>query len=434
MFLPNRKHKGNARENEIRALQRKEFFYKLRYLITLLTGDPAIYKLIPEDQHWFIFYVRYRSARIVAAPDADIPPGLMKEAKELFTHMLRYTTVSYTPNGPKMSLDLFFTLGMSLFTYLNVLKDDAYPGAKQLKAALKVVSEDCPEDEDHDVMGVLLKETKTIKLIFPILFNDPHERIFWVEEDTVTVEVGMPSMYQQFTLNTYKPRHRFLTIDGISRPMVEACWGFSGTGINKVKYTRKQLGLKDKWFGGTYPVYVQSHAFIRLYERLDCFGQDVLFMDLYMSLRICKIYKQGSNPFLIEYYIENTKLGYLVADIHEGIVVVHTFLFLTQNGTPEGQKLQAVTGLGKLDKEFLAIDKLSTFHATDIEANEEIKQLFIAAGCGSLFEFKPAYLLKDKLGANYPLADRIRHYLKTSNTGQDMETYKKEQMPGMGMK
>ena len=48
-------------------------------------------------------------------------------------------------------------------------------------------------------------------------------------------------------------------------------------------------------------------------------------------------------------------------DIIEGKIVIRTFLFVTNNGTPEGKKLAQITGLQKLDKKYLALDKLSTF-------------------------------------------------------------------------
>ena len=70
----------------------------------------------------------------------------------------------------------------------------------------------------------------------------------------------------------------------------------------------------------------------------------------------------------------------------EGVIVVRTFLFVTNNGTPEGQLLEKNTGLQKLDKKYLAIDKLSTFMTSDLDKNEEVLRIFKASGCQCLLD------------------------------------------------
>ena len=67
-------------------------------------------------------------------------------------------------------------------------------------------------------------------------------------------------------------------------------------------------------------------------------------------------------------------------------LVILSFLFLTNDGTPEGKKLRAITGLAKRDKKYLEIDKLSTFTAYRIHEDKELSELFRQAGCGSLLE------------------------------------------------
>jgi uncharacterized protein (UPF0276 family) len=59
---------------------------------------------------------------------------------------------------------------------------------------------------------------------------------------------------------------------------------------------------------------------------------------------------------------------------------------IKHNGTPEGQKLENITELKKLDKKYLAIDKLSTFMTSDIGDNEEVRKIFTTAGCQCLLD------------------------------------------------
>lgn len=58
----------------------------------------------------------------------------------------------------------------------------------------------------------------------------------------------------------------------------------------------------------------------------------------------------------------------------------------TYSGTPEGEKLQQVFALGKVDRQYLAIDKLSTFMNSDIRSSKELEGMFMAAGCECLLE------------------------------------------------
>ncbi|ETZ20879.1 hypothetical protein [Pedobacter sp. V48] len=45
-------------------------------------------------------------------------------------------------------------------------------------------------------------------------------------------------------------------------------------------------------------------------------------------------------------------------------------------------KLEKLAGLQKADEMYLEIDKLSTFNSYHIEKNEQLKDLFVEAGCG----------------------------------------------------
>lgn len=98
-----------------------------------------------------------------------------------------------------------------------------------------------------------------------------------------------------------------------------------------------------------------------------------------------------------------------MADIIDEKIVLRTFLFLTNNGTPEGEKLHEHTGIMKEDKMYLTIDKFSSFIHSDIKYNDHIKDIFIKAGCQSLFEVdKEVYLAN---GEEKALANLIENYL-----------------------
>lgn len=72
--------------------------------------------------------------------------------------------------------------------------------------------------------------------------------------------------------------------------------------------------------------------------------------------------------------IQQEKAGCFTTRIVEGKIILTTFLFLTNNSTPEGDALYNNKGITRNDKSYLAIDKLSSFVNSDIKTNERVKK------------------------------------------------------------
>ncbi len=128
-----------------------------------------------------------------------------------------------------------------------------------------------------------------------------------------------------------------------------------------------------------------------------------------------KVDKKGN--VLIDFIYRQLKTGYLAASVVNNRLLIHTFLFITNNGTPEGKKLSKLTGMQAMDKKFLAIDKLSTFLSYKINDNAFVKKIFVKAGCGHLLEikdlehflFNPGKEISAETIANYLKAHRGKH-------------------------
>ena len=170
-------------------------------------------------------------------------------------------------------------------------------------------------------------------------------------------------------------------------------------------------------------MYIQKHAFRRLDERLDSLPRSTTHSYLYASMLTPELHPIGENRALIAYTIVNTKMGYLVAEYIDGAVLIHTFLFITNNGTPEGKKLYEFTGLGMLDKKYLALDKMSSFIKSDIGKNEKLKTVFEKAGCGCLLNIDDFLQRISTKQADNKNTDLILRYLKT-----DVAAYEEEEL------
>jgi hypothetical protein len=163
-------------------------------------------------------------------------------------------------------------------------------------------------------------------------------------------------------------------------------WAYASTGIEYTTIRPSVLKLKSPIANHPMKVYVQSHALIRLRERIDCVTTSILHLNMYESFKNPKVSYDNNKNLLIEYRIFGTKAGYFRIDVVKGIVAVRTFLFLTNNGTHESHLLWRNTGLQKLDKKYLALDRLSNFMSSDIGNNDQIRKIFKDADCQSLLE------------------------------------------------
>lgn len=67
-------------------------------------------------------------------------------------------------------------------------------------------------------------------------------------------------------------------------------------------------------------------------------------------------------------------------------MVVRTFLFLTMDGTPEGDALQRTLRLARDDKGYLGLDDFRMFLSTDLTLDDRLAEILAGRGCGGLFE------------------------------------------------
>ncbi len=136
-----------------------------------------------------------------------------------------------------------------------------------------------------------------------------------------------------------------------------------------------------------------------------------IMWDIFNSKEITHRWVAGESQ--VAYYLSDLKVGYFVVKLHGDKLVIHTFLFLTNNATPEGEKLNRLLNTDKKDKMYLDIDNLPSFNAYHIDQNEKLSELFKDAGCGSLLklghvkEFTEIDI-KDKNSQS------IEHYLESS--------------------
>lgn len=202
-----------------------------------------------------------------------------------------------------------------------------------------------------------------------------------------------------------------LKLDGQARDIYPLAWTTPKGQLTTVKVAPAKLGCASD-LTQKVPVYYQQHAATRLSERLSLPG------GMLLHTLENHFYEQGNEFKLVDgqllpLYISGKKLGYLVVDLLNDRLIIRTFLFLTNDGTPEGRKLAQITKLKKLDKQYLGIDTMTGFMSLTIANDPTLKELFTEAGCADLLDLKGLTpILQTDVKVKNP--DALLRYLENS--------------------
>jgi hypothetical protein len=201
---------------------------------------------------------------------------------------------------------------------------------------------------------------------------------------------------------------RSIQFNGIYRKVYKLGFPLGNT-IKRLTIDAQTMKMDSVNPDKVWDLYIQGHALQRLYERLDHEDSYEVQMDLLFSLMKPRVHIMDYKKRMIEYRImEDKKVGYLVSEVVDDVVVIRTFLLLTHNHTPEGEKLKELLNTTKTDMKYWAIDRMSTFIASDISRNEALKSRFIEAGCGDLFDIN--YASRELMGQNIEQAEAMVKY------------------------
>jgi hypothetical protein len=132
-------------------------------------------------------------------------------------------------------------------------------------------------------------------------------------------------------------------------------------------------------------VLIAKHAIERLHERLPLPDRESLFhQGMVRAFERPVLFPQGSNRYLVEFRMGKDRLGYFVAEVHPGFVLIKSFLFLTMEGTPESKLLKEKLGLHRADVEYYNLDQFFTLFGTDIGKDPLLHKGMYDCGCAHM--------------------------------------------------
>jgi hypothetical protein len=404
--MPKRTHKQSKHELEkiARAQHRNQFFKRLESICELV-GGKNVYNLIPTSVLERIYNIRLQAPKIIAASNEKVDDSTVKYAILLYASVLKKEKTQITRKNHAITMYDYYTVGLTFMLYLLAAKDNEFPKIDELRYKMVDLMA-FPESFE-----IANEHMRKINLAFGNIHSDLNKQMFWLEHNIVKSTDDKNTQQNLIVIHTAFPEHKQITIDGITRPITVAGWCFPNFGFDKITLTPSELGVESTFSALPLEVFIQNHAFIRLRERLDNIMIGFVHYSMFLSLKFPKVIRDKKGSILVEFDFFGTKAGYLVVEIIQGIILVRTFLFLTHNGTPEGDKLEEICGLGKLDKKYLAIDKLSAFMVSGIGQNEELNQIFKKAGCEGLLHLYEKFNIMSEKDTQQATSDLLVKFL-----------------------
>ena len=402
----------------MRAQHKAEFMRKFKHYFVLIS-DEQTYKMIPSIILDKIYEFRAPSIRVVAAEGQVVPFHIVKNCRKLLSERMKTFRfpLELTCTKEEISAEDYFSVAITVFRFVNAIIDSNFHNAAEIKRRAR--KEEFMGETHQKAMNHLARVLNIITGLNSNLGN----RLYWSTLDVLYTLNGKEGTFQVVNIYSYVPEKIQANIDGVVRPVSRVAWGINipDPELKKVNIDLKDLGGVFTKSNKSFEVYIQSHALQRLSERLDNIHTGILHNNLIESLAHPVVHRNTYGNIFIEYRLNFKKVGYLPIVFFDSKIIVKTFLFLTNSQTPEGDKLLANTGLSIDDTKYLSINKLSALMASDISENEKVKQIFIDAGCGDLFDTDQGLLVDPEKLKTRSIAALIADYLGLNAENIDFE-------------
>ncbi len=363
----------------LEAQHRNETTRRFKAFIEELSS-PEIASLFTPRNYELLYTYKRSGIKIHPAVDSEFRSSELKNMKNLFAAYLKNQSQDLFPGLPNTNLHDALTLGVPLLVFLVDAYNKESPIADRLRAHFGPVTDVA---EAYTSLG---ERIQFLMYVFGIMFSTYENGLIYACND----ENSKASiLLNSVVVKRHLPEKRTFKVEGYGREAYRVAWFDLDEPLKKLRYielSQAQLGIPDASPNVPLKVYIQKHALQRITDRLDSIKLTTLQLPLFDSINepIAHIVKPGK--FLLEMRLNKVKVGYFVATVEGNALLIRTFLFITNNGTPEGHRLKEQTGLQMLDKKYLAIDKLSSFVAKEVAENAEIRAIFEKADCGYLFD------------------------------------------------
>ena len=379
--MDRKKKKANAASAAVNAKQQQinlfnRFADRIRQIIDLFANKALAHK-VPPIFIQKLFEVRYPVLK--AKSGGDIPKSRIIQFNKLMNQMIADNEITLL-NGNVIPLSWYLSEALVLITAVSASEPDS-PLGYELTEVFSPYFPDTPLHEEIKEMVHELSSQTCISL------SDFNQSILQADYSN-TPAFSPYETTNDIIVYSFKPVKEDINIEGQRRTAIRLGWVDIQRNWVFSKVKPSLLGFKVGSLDIPLPVYFQDHLLESLQKRIDI-TPGMMHIIMYLIFNDPKIpHHFKGNETLVSFPLADEKVGYLVVRLHQDKLFIHTFLFLTNDGTPEGDKLNKLLEikLDKNDKSHLQIDTLPAFNAYAFEQNEQLFNLFKDAGCASLFK------------------------------------------------
>lgn len=394
-----------------------------------LLGIHHLYQLLDEKSKDKLARVRISATLIEATPGCNDQRSkeVIENIKQAFRSFETSTEILLL-TGKKITLRDFKTTLTSIFLCMESEKISVGPHTKEIKKEINnLLSKYIDiwlgvDQQSKDFFDDLCTHISSLK------YGIYYPKETYKEKPMTSLEDSW-STSPVFLFNREIPNHRQLNFDGKKREVYQMGFPELNKGVRWTQVASERLGLP---YGKSYPCYIQQHAIVRLTERIGIFSESVSVFQACLSLEQGKVLRMpNSEAFYFELKILNIKLGYLVTYLIDEMLVVKTFIFVTQSGSPEGKRIEAAMGLKRDDKDYIGMSTLKGFLSEDVAKNPKMAILLEKSGCADLLNAYEVFSKKVNIKGMQATGRIITQYLEKSwqpHKIKSMESYSSDHL------
>lgn len=384
------KKKTQAQPSVFRRLEiTKTYFDKYsevaRKVLQVLDLDPALYDRFTKKQKLKMMQLKSDPPRVKAQAGHSVPRHYLKKIQQEIYDIIKIYPVK-SDRQLNLSYMEFLTYGLSFMVYARIQnglneqiehKEIYYDITEKMDEALG-----CNDD------NIMMMPWHYLRFIM-MSISKINIRIYGYEWHWTNADCDY-RMGSTISVSAVAPRITHFVYNDRSRPAYQAICGQYLTMEPRAITIPYNQVIEDSDQAYPLEVYIQSHAFTRMKERIDVLPAGLRINCMNSSLIHCETAKLHNGQRVIIFRENCTgTLGYLPFTIIGKKLFVLTFLPICSQNAHEGKKLQEILGISRKETEFLGMDKLSFFLDTDFDAIPRLKQAVIDAGLWHLTTLEP---------------------------------------------
>ena len=356
---------------------KNRFLDKIKFIVDFLAGE-KIFDQLTKIEKDILFRTRYYFPKLIYSENCRFTT---KEKKSILQICRFYFGSAHVDIiGSELSIDIatFVTSWVTLSYFVNAFPEDKFKTIPLFREKLQqfTANTDIIDDAMLSITVLLNQISRIISRV---------DRIYVFEDLPTNYQINdITGRYQQYQVKCYEAQWKKFRIEnkthsafqlGITIPTKSFIW---------ITINAELFNSADTQGKQVIEVYIQQHAIKRFIERIDFDDLEITLINLYSSFETPEIITYR-NRLLVKFKFDDFNVGYFMGELNNGIFLIRTFLFITNNGTPEGDKLNGLLKISKTDKEYLNIDKFSTFIKMNTSEMEELKELFTQSDIQNLF-------------------------------------------------